>query len=87
MNPTQTIAWLVCLIAAFFAAVLAVKNSYGVALLEKQYPRVQEVVAAQTELLTEIRDVLQQIEADMRAELPAPAAPGLPAQGAPTEAD
>jgi hypothetical protein len=69
MNTTQTIAWLICLMAAFFAAIVAVRNSYAIALLQRDLAAGQ----AQQELLTEIRDVLRQIEAGMDEGLPTPA--------------
>jgi len=78
MNATQLIAWLVCLIVAFFAAVLAVSTGYKVALLEKEFRQVRQTAAEDTALLGEIRSVLKEIEFDLRSRRASapPAAPG-----------
>jgi hypothetical protein len=70
MNPSQLIAWLVCLVLAFGAAVLAINNGYKVALLRRQFADVQRVADEQTKLLGDIRGVLQRIERNMRSERP-----------------
>ncbi|MHC5034532.1 MAG: hypothetical protein ACYTFZ_05815 [Planctomycetota bacterium] len=68
MNPSQLIAWLVCLVLAFGAAVLAINNSYKVAFLRRQFADVQRIADEQTELLGDIRGILERIERNMRSE-------------------
>jgi hypothetical protein len=77
MNTTQTIAWLICLLLAFFATILAVRASYQATLMERRFDQVQQVARDQKELLGQIRDVLQSIDRRMVAPPPAetPAAP------------
>lgn len=65
MNPSQLLAWLICLALAFFAAALAIRNSYAIALLEKDFVEVQTVANDRGEMLGEIRDILQHIERDL----------------------
>lgn len=66
MNPSQLIAWLVCLVLAAFAAVLSINNSYREAVLERRFAEVQKAAGEQTALLEGIRSLLQQIEADLQ---------------------
>ncbi len=70
MNPSQLIAWLVCLSLAFFAAALSVSNSYRTALLDRKFAEVQKAANEQGALLSDIRGVLTQIERDLRAREP-----------------
>jgi hypothetical protein len=65
MNPSQLIAWLVCLTLAFFAAALSVSNSYKAALLDRKFAEVQKAATDQSALLSDIRRVLGQIERDL----------------------
>lgn len=76
MNPSQLIAWLVCLVLASFAAVLSVNNVYRAKVLEKRFVEVQKAAETQDALLSDIRRVLQQIETDLRQRA---AAEGVPA--------
>ena len=81
MNATQMLAWLVCLIVAFFAAVLAVNAGYKLALMEKEFRQANQTVAEEAALLGEIRSVLKEIELDLRSRrTPAPAAGSEPAE-------
>jgi len=85
MNPSQLLAWLICLGLAFFAAVLAVNNAYKVRLLQRSYAQARQAAEVQSELLAQIHAVLVKIEARLqgdeapgRAQHP-PAAPPDPA--------
>jgi hypothetical protein len=62
MTPSQLIAWLVCLVLAFFAAALAVSNSYKVAIVERRFEAVRHSAQDQTEVLARIEGVLGKIE-------------------------
>ena len=82
MNPSQLIAWFVCLALALFACILAVRNSYKTAVLERQFVQVADAATAQAALLTDVRDTLADIrellkerkeQAPTRASEPAPA--------------
>lgn len=70
MNPSQLLAWLLCLALAFFASTLAVRNGLKVALLERQFEGVRLVAQDQQDLLRDIRSLLQTIEANTRSEVP-----------------
>ncbi len=61
MNPSQLIAWFVCLALALFACILAVRNSYKTAVLERQFVQVTETASEETELLTEVIETLADI--------------------------
>ncbi len=65
MNASQIIAWLVCLLLAFCAAVLAVHNTAKLAVLEKRFAEVTQAAERQNQALEEVRDVLLLIEADL----------------------
>ena len=75
MNTTQTLSWLLCLLLAFVAAIMAARANYQAALTKQQFELVQQEAADQEELLGQIRDVLQQIEQHMAS--PAPARPAV----------
>ncbi|MFO8006667.1 MAG: hypothetical protein R6V05_02930 [Candidatus Brocadiia bacterium] len=68
MNASQLLAWLVCLLIAAGAAVLAVHNSYKLAVLNRQFARVQSAAQDHTEVLTDIRDILSRMEQNQPAE-------------------
>lgn len=89
MTPSQLIAWLVCLVLAFFAAALAVSNSYKAAILERRFETVRHSAQEQTEVLARIEQVLVRIEEHLArpapseqtaepAPAPAPAPPAAP---------
>lgn len=71
MNGGQLIAWLVCLVLAFFACVIAVHNMGQISLLRQQLQDVraqqkhQESAAGE---LKKIRGTLEDIEKDMEAD-------------------
>ena len=73
MNAAQLIAWLVCLVLAFFACVVAVHNTGQVNLLRQQLQDMraqqkrQESAAGE---LKKIRGTLQEIEKAMEADRP-----------------
>ena len=71
MNTTQTIAWLICLVLAFTATIMAARANYQAALTEQRFDQVQRVAGDQQELLGQIRDVLQQINQHMGGQPPA----------------
>ena len=71
MNTTQTLAWFLCLLLAFVAAIMAVRANYQAALTKQQFEVVQQEAADQQELLGQIRDVLQKIEQHMDDQAPA----------------
>jgi hypothetical protein len=73
MNPSQLLAWLICLGLAFFAAALSVYNSYGLARLDRRFTEVERVATDQMVLLSDIGRILEQIERHLRA---APQDPG-----------
>ena len=77
MNPSQLIAWLVCLALAFFACAVSFRNGYRIALLDKEFAEVKRVAGDQEELLEDIRGLLQRIERNVR-----PAARAEPAAAA-----
>jgi len=79
MNPSQLLAWLICLMLAFFAAALSVHNSYNLARLDKKFAEVERVAGDQKALLSDIHQVLQQIERNMRA-IPIEASTSAPVQ-------
>ncbi len=68
MNASQVVAWLTCLLVAFFAAILAVHGSVKVAVLEKRFAEISETAVEQTAVLTDIRDLLGQIAGKPGAE-------------------
>ena len=74
MNTSQTIAWLICLLLAFFATVLAVRSSYQATLLERRFAEVSRVADDEQALLGQIRDLLQRIEQRTGGEEPPAAA-------------
>jgi len=75
VNASQQIAWLVCLAVALFASVLALRNGYRTAVLEKRFAAVSQAATTQAELLEDIHQVLQQIEQHLSRQStdPAPA--------------
>jgi hypothetical protein len=75
MNTTQTIAWLICLLLAFFATILAVRASYQSTVMERRFEEVQQAAGEQQKLLSQIRDVLQRMEERMGGGQPAAEAP------------
>ncbi|MHC4479488.1 MAG: hypothetical protein ACYS1C_00740 [Planctomycetota bacterium] len=85
MNPSQLIAWLICLVLASGAALLAIKNTYEVALLERQFAETQRAANDQTAVLSEIRSILREIERDLsaRASPPQPRRAASPPPAAP----
>ncbi|MCD6415964.1 MAG: hypothetical protein J7M08_04640 [Planctomycetes bacterium] len=60
MNASQMLAWFVCLALAGFAALLGVRNSVKLAVLEKRFLQVRVVAEEQTAVLSDIRDLLRQ---------------------------
>ena len=73
MNPSQLIAWLVCLSLAFFAAALSVSNSYKAALLDRKFVEVQKAATDQSAILSDVQRILEQIERDLRSGRTSPA--------------
>jgi hypothetical protein len=67
MNVTQLLAWIICLALAFFAGLLAARNSVKTAMLEKQFAAVQAAAVDQTAALHEVSATLRQIEEDLKA--------------------
>jgi len=88
MNASQLLAWLICLVLAFFAAALALNNTLKSAMLERQVAEARKVTTYQSEVLTDIRTLLAQIEQDLRSrtEPPTPAATPEPDAGKPEAA-
>ncbi len=72
MNSSQLIAWLLCLLLAFFAAAIALRNGYKVAILESRFEAVQRAAGDQTEVLARIEGVLARIEEHLSEPAPAP---------------
>ena len=66
MNVTQFLAWIICLALAFFACVLAARNTGKTAMLERQLGTVQAVATDQTAALRDVTVVLKQIENDLK---------------------
>lgn len=64
MNASQLLAWLVCLLIAAGAAVLAVHNSYKLAVLNRRFAQVETAARDHAEVLTDIRDILTRMEED-----------------------
>ncbi len=58
MKSPQLIAWLVCLLIAFGAAILSVHNATKMAVLERRFDEVKRTAAVQTAVLEDIRDLL-----------------------------
>ena len=88
MNTTQTLAWIICLVLAFVAAIMAARANYQAALTERRFEQVQRVVNDRQELLEQIRDVLQRIEQHMGGQMPATeAAPAEQAADAAAQAE
>ena len=67
MNVTQLLAWIICLALAFFAGLLAARNSVKTAMLEKQFAAVQAAAIDQTAALHEVSATLRQVEEDLTA--------------------
>ncbi|NIM70405.1 MAG: hypothetical protein GTO48_08135 [Xanthomonadales bacterium] len=70
MNASQLLAWLVCLLIAAGAAVLAVHNSYKLAVLNRRFAQVETAARDHAEVLTDIRDILTRMEASSPSEAP-----------------
>jgi hypothetical protein len=81
MNPSQLIAWLICLLLAFFAAALSVSNSYKAALLDRKFVEVQKAATDQSALLSDVRRILEQIERDLRSAHASPTAGAAESRG------
>ena len=62
MSPTQMMAWLICLVLAFFAAAIGVKTGYRVTMLEKEFATVRRVAAEQNEALDRLSAVLEKLD-------------------------
>jgi len=59
MKTSELLAWLLCLLIAFCAAVLAVYNATKLAVLEQRFEEVNTTAAEQTAVLQDIRDLLR----------------------------
>lgn len=70
MNPSQLGAWFVCLALALFGSVMAVRNSYKVALMERRFSQAMDTAAAQSLLLSDVHDVLVEIRDQLRESAP-----------------
>lgn len=67
MNASQVLAWLICLLLAFFGALLAINARTKVALLEKNFDELNRATADYRPLLAEVQNTLQQIEQHLRS--------------------
>ena len=89
MNASNVIAWLLCLVLAFFAAALAIRNLGETVRIQKQLAEIEEESAsavAQSDLLEDIRSLLREIEKDLRYETaPRPSADSTPPEKGPEE--
>jgi hypothetical protein len=74
MNASQFLAWILCLVLAFFASALAVRNGYKAALLEKEFQSVQKAMEDRGQVLEEIRDLLENIDRRLAAQAGVPIA-------------
>jgi len=77
MNTANLIAWLTCLILAFFACILSVRNAVTTLQVEKRMARTEQRLDAQgeAEQLARIRGSLDNIAAELGALQQAPDAP------------
>jgi hypothetical protein len=62
MKASQLMAWLLCLVIAFLALLLAGRASLKTTVLEKRFAEVRQSASAQAELFKDLRDVLQRID-------------------------
>ena len=62
MKASQLLAWLMCLLLAFAAMLMATRNWLKIAMLEKRFDQVAAVATEQTAVLRDIRALLQKME-------------------------
>ena len=66
MKSSQLIAWLMCLLLAFFATVMSILNAYRLTVTQQRIADRVDPVVAQNALLVEVRDLLGQLLAERR---------------------
>ncbi len=66
MKASQLLAWFICLAIASFASVLAIHNSYKVALLERDFAHLSKTAGDYGALLPDVHSTLQSIEQHLR---------------------
>ena len=66
MKASQLLAWFICLAIASFASVLAIHNSYKVALMEKDLAHLSGTAGDYGALLPDVHKTLQRIEEHLR---------------------
>jgi hypothetical protein len=59
MKAPQLLAWLMCLALAFFAAVLSMRNTGRIGMMQKTYAEAIEAAAVRNAILEDIRDLLR----------------------------
>ncbi len=65
MSRTQMLAWIICLLVAFLACVMAAKATYRTAMLERDFAAVQEAAAVHSAALDRISEVLDRLDTRM----------------------
>ena len=65
MSRTQMLAWIICLLTAFMACVMAAKATYRTAMLEKEFAAVQEAAVAQSAAIDRVSEILDRLDTRM----------------------
>ncbi len=65
MSRTQMLAWIMCLLIAFMACVMAAKATYRTAMLEKDFAAVQEAAVAHSAALDRVSEILDRLDTRM----------------------